>query len=72
MSFNKEKMDMTNKDDQSKKKRARRKKDRKDRLKERLRPKSAMTSFSSDFLNNTCKANGIPVLQERWMFKKED
>jgi hypothetical protein len=58
--------------DVKKKKVVRRKKTRKDRLKERLRPKPTMVSFTNDFLNNTCRANGIPVLQEKWLFRKNE
>lgn len=55
-----------------KQKKARRKKDRKDRLKERLRPKSTMVLFTNSFLYELCEPIGIPVLQEKWLFKKTE
>jgi hypothetical protein len=58
--------------DLRKKKVVRKKKTRKDRMKESLRPKPTMVSFTNDFLNNICRANGIPVLQEKWLFKKTE
>lgn len=60
------------KNSKKKAKKAQRKKTRRDRIKERLRPKPTMVSFTSSFLNEVCRANDIPVLQEKWMFKKSD
>lgn len=56
----------------SKKKKIKKKKDRKIRLKERLRSKPVISSFTNDFLNNFCKVHGIPVFQEKWHFKPKD
>lgn len=52
-------------------KKPKRKKTRKDRMKENLQPKSSMVSFTNSFLNEVCKANEIPVLQDRWLFKND-